>query len=162
MKIKIFAAALAALALGAAASASAQDFAAGYGGAGGYNAWAGADWRGNQQIVVRQDGRTMSFDRGDRMFYRLTDRPFNFRPGLAYAYTDQCNRFGCRVVVFSPRMRRVVDQTFAPRLFDRWQNWDQGQNWGQNRDRDGDHRFDHGGYDGAGGGDGGPYGAPRR
>jgi len=129
MKIKIFAAALAALALGSAASASAQDYRGG---------WRNDDWRGRQEIVVRQDGRTMSFDRGDRMFYRLTDRPFNFRPGLSYAYTDRCNRFGCQVIVYSPRAHRVVDSTFAPRLFDRGHGWDGG--WDRDG-RAGDPRF---------------------
>ena len=39
------------------------------------------DWRMRNQITVRQDGRQFSFDRSDRAFYRLTDRPFGFRAG---------------------------------------------------------------------------------
>jgi hypothetical protein len=56
-----------------------------------------------------------SVDRGDRLFYRLTDRPYNFRPGYTYAYTDDCNRRGCEVLVFNGRGGRPVDRIFAPR-----------------------------------------------
>ena len=57
MKNKLFAAALAAVTLaGVALPATAQEF-RGDGG-----------WRMRQQISVRQDGRLMTFDRGDRAF----------------------------------------------------------------------------------------------
>src|SRR5262245_3486054 len=87
MKKKNFAAALvtAALALTAALPAAAQDYRGrgdGYGqNYGGYGR--GGDFR-RAEITVRNNGRTFSFDRGDRLFYRLLDRPFNFRPGLTY------------------------------------------------------------------------------
>ena len=100
MTMKLFAAALAALTLVTAGAASAQDFRRGD---------RDRDWgdrRGRAEIVVRKDGRVMSFDRGDRMFYRLIDRPYNFRPGLTYAYTDRCNRQGCIAFVFDGRHRR--------------------------------------------------------
>ena len=45
-------------------------------------------------------------------------RPFNFQPGLTYAYTDRCNRQGCVAFVFDGRHRRPVDRIFAPHLRD--------------------------------------------
>jgi len=166
MKTKLFAAALAALTLGAMAqTASAQDF------WGDRNDFRG-DWRRGGEITVRQDGRTMSFNRGDRMFYRLMDRPYNFVPGLSYAFTDRCNRFGCQVIVYSPRAHRIVDSTFAPRLFDRRN--DRGFDDRRFDRRDGgfddrrfdDRRFDdygrdHGNYDRNHGNNDRLYGAPR-
>lgn len=68
------------------------------------------------EITIRNDGRTFSVNRGDRMFYRLLDRPFGFRPGLTYAYTDRCNRAGCVVFVFDGWSRRPIDRIFAPHL----------------------------------------------
>lgn len=116
MKTKLFAAALAALTLGASLPAAAQDFDRGHRG-GGYedNFRRGDHWR-RAQITIRNDGRQFSVDRGDRLFYRLLDRPYNFRPGLTYAYTDRCNRFGCVVFVFNNRDRRPIDRIFAPHL----------------------------------------------
>jgi len=108
MKNKLFAAALAALTLASAGVASAQDYRRGD--RGDYN------WRRNAEITIRKDGRTFEFERGDRMFYRLLDRPFNFRPGMTYAYTDRCNRWGCVAFVFDGRHRRPVDRIFAPHL----------------------------------------------
>jgi hypothetical protein len=119
MKTKLFAAAMAALTLATAGAAAAQDFRRGDGDRG----WDRGDWRGRQEITVRKDGRTFSFVRGDRMFYRLLDRPFNFRPGLTYAYTDRCNRAGCIAFVFDSRHRRPIDRIFAPRLPDRRMAW---------------------------------------
>src|SRR5690242_3539452 len=119
MKNKLFAAALAAVTLaGVALPAAAQDF---HGdGRGDYNQQfrgdRGSDWRMRNQITVRQDGRQLTFDRSDRMFYRLTDRPFNFRPGLTYVYTDRCGRNQCMVLAFSRFSRGPVDRTWAPRL----------------------------------------------
>ena len=121
MKNKLFAAALAAVTLaGAAMPAAAQDF-RGDGYRGDYN----QDFRGNRgdlrdirrmaQITIRQDGRQISFDRRDRMFYRLMDRPFNFQPGMTYVYTDRCSRDACMVLVFSPWSRRPIDRIWAPR-----------------------------------------------
>ena len=105
MKNKLFAAALAAVTLAIGAMpAAAQEF-RGDGG-----------WRMRQQITVRQDGRLMTFDRGDRAFYRLMQRPFNFRPGLTYVYTDRCGRDQCMVLAFSRFSRGPVDRTWAPRL----------------------------------------------
>lgn len=125
MKRKFLAAALAALTLGAvAAPAGAQDY--GRHRDNGYvdtqRGEAYREWNGNSdhrrwryaQITIRKDGRVFTFDRDDRMFYRLLDRPFNFRPGLIYQYTDRCNRHGCIVFVYSPRSRRPIDRIFAP------------------------------------------------
>ena len=114
MKTKLFAAAMAAMTLLTAGAAGAQDFRRGDGD----RDWNRGDWRGRQEITVRQYGRTFSFDRRDRMFYRLLDRPFNFRPGMTYAYTDRCNRMGCVAFVFDGRHRYPVDRIFAPRLQD--------------------------------------------
>src|ERR1700742_704891 len=98
MKNKLFAAVLAALTLASAGVASAQDYRRN----GDYGS------RRNAEITIRKDGRTFDFERGDRMFYRLLDRPFSFRPGMTYAYTDRCNRNGCVVFVFDGRHRRPV------------------------------------------------------
>ena len=54
--------------------------------------------------------------RGDRMFYRLMDRPFNFQPGMTYVYTDRCSRYACMVLVFAPYSRAPFDRMWAPRL----------------------------------------------
>lgn len=114
MKTKLFAAALAALTLATAGVASAQSFDRDrYGSQGRYER---GDWNGRGAITVRKDGRVMTFDRGDRIFYRLLDRPFSFRPGLTYAYTDRCNRNGCVAFVFDGRHRRPIDRIFAPHL----------------------------------------------
>jgi hypothetical protein len=116
MKTKLFAAALAALTLATAGAASAQDFGRGRGGEQGR--YERGDWQNRGAITVRKDGRVMTFDRRDRMFYRLLDRPFGFRPGMTYAYTDRCNRNGCVAFVFDGRHRRPVDRIFAPHLRD--------------------------------------------
>jgi hypothetical protein len=128
MKTKLFAAALAALTLATAGAASAQNYDRDrYGHDGRYE-------RGREraEITVRTNGRTMTFDRGDRMFYRLLDRPFGFRPGMTYAYTDRCNRNGCVAFVFDGRSRRPVDRIFAPHLRDT-----RGYAWRENRGFDG-------------------------
>jgi hypothetical protein len=57
------------------------------------------------------------------MFFRLTERPFNFRPGLTYSYTDRCNRQGCIAFVFDGRHRRPIDRIFAPHLRDARYAW---------------------------------------
>jgi hypothetical protein len=116
MKTKLFAAALAALTLATAGVASAQDFDRGRDGRDGRYERDRGDWRHRAEITVRKDGRVFSFDRHDRMFHRLLDRPFNFRPGLTYAYTDRCNRNGCVAFVFDGRHRRPIDRVFAPHL----------------------------------------------
>jgi hypothetical protein len=116
MNTKLFAAAAAALTLMTAGAAAAQDFRRDRDDRRG-------DWRGRQEITVRKDGRVMSFDRRDRMFYRLIDRPYNFRPGMTYAYTDRCNRQGCIAFVFDQRHRRPVDRIFAPHLRHALYNW---------------------------------------
>lgn len=161
MKTKLFAAALAAMTmLGAAIPAAADQ----------YDRRHDERWRGRAEITIRNDGRVFNVDRGDRLFYRLLDRPYHFRPGLTYAYTDRCNRNGCVVFVFDGRSRRPVDRIFAPHLpnrqgwreargFDRdynsfgrydrddrgWQNDDdrnyrEGRDGRGDRDRDGDRR----------------------
>jgi hypothetical protein len=137
MKNKLFAAALAALTLATAGVASAQDHRRGadLGGRPTYDRdYRGGDWRHRAQITIRNDGRTFTFDRGDRMFHRLLDRPYNFRPGLTYAYTDRCNRFGCVAFVFDGRSRRPIDRIFAPHLRDA-----RGYAWRQARDFDRDY-----------------------
>jgi hypothetical protein len=119
MKNKLFAAAVATVTLAAMAlPASAQEF-RGDGYRTGYQQdFRGdrGDWRMRSRITVRQDGRQATFDRGDRLFYRLTDRPFNFRPGLTYIYTNRCGRDACMVLAFAPYSRAPVDRTWAPRL----------------------------------------------
>jgi hypothetical protein len=125
MKTKLFAAALAALTVAASLPAAAQDFRRG-------------DDRRRAEITIRNDGRTFSFDRRDRMFYRLLDRPYHFRPGLTYAYTDRCNRNGCLVFVFNDRSRRPMDRMFAPHLPRRLDaRWDDRDGRDNRRDRDG-------------------------
>jgi hypothetical protein len=126
MKTKLFAAALAVITLASAGIAAAQDYRRGDYGQPRYDQrgydqrgdWQRGDWRQRAAITVRKDGRVMVFDRGDRMFYRLLDRPFHFRPGLTYAYTDRCNRNGCVAFVFDGRHRRPIDRIFAPHLRD--------------------------------------------
>ncbi len=123
MKNKLFAAALAALTLASVGAASAQDYRRGPPGGGPSH-----DQRWDRQraeITVRNNGRTFSFNRGDRIFYRLLDRPYHFRAGMTYSYTDRCNRQGCVVFVFDGRSRRPVDRIFAPHLQDRRYAWRQ-------------------------------------
>jgi hypothetical protein len=151
MKNKLFAAALAAVTLaGVALPAAAQDFRGD--GRGDYNynqdfrGDRGGDWRMRNQITVRVDGRLLSFDRHDRAFYRLSERPFNFRPGLTYVYTDRCSRGFCMVLAFSPRSRTPVDRTWAPRL-DRSFFFANGDRDGRFDGR-GDGRWDNRGDDG--------------
>lgn len=158
MKNKLFATALTAVMLaGAALPAAAQDFRGAYNQdfRGNYNQdFRGApnqdvrgDWRMRNQITVRQDGRLVSFDRRDRLFYRLMQRPFNFRPGLTYVYTDRCGGDQCMVLAFSRFSRGPVDRTWAPRLgrfffaADRDGRFDGRDDGGWN-DRDHNGRFD--------------------
>lgn len=109
MKMTLFAAALAALTLASVTTASAQDYRRG--------GERGDQWRRNAEITIRtNNGRQFDVERGDRLFYRLLDRPFSFRPGMTYAYTDRCNRAGCIVFVFDGHRRRPVDRIFAPHL----------------------------------------------
>lgn len=138
MKTKLFATAMAALTLATAGVASAHER-----GPGGWDGPRG-DWRGRQEITIRKDGGVMTFDRGDRMFYRLQSRPFNFEPGLTYAYTDRCNRFGCIAFVFDGRSRRPVDRIFAPHLGYRGYAWREARGFDRNYNRFGDYdRDDH-------------------
>lgn len=105
MKTKLAAALAAVLTLGAANAASAQDYRR------------GDSWRPRPEIIVQTpSGRWMTFERGDRMFYRLMDQPYSFRAGFTYAYTDRCNRAGCIVFVFDDYRRRPIDRIFAPHL----------------------------------------------
>ncbi|MEZ5959520.1 MAG: hypothetical protein R3C30_03710 [Hyphomonadaceae bacterium] len=136
MKTKFFAAALAALTLATAGAASAQDFRRGDRD----RDWDRGDWRGRQEITIRKDGRTMTFDRGDRMFYRLQDRPFRFEPGMTYAYTDRCNRQGCIAFVFDNRHRRPIDRIFAPHLQVRGYAWREARGFDRSYNRFG--RYD--------------------
>ncbi len=116
MKNKLFTALLAAVSLAAAAlPASAQEF-RGDGYRQDFRDFRSPRTFDRAEIVVRQDGREVSFDRSDRMFYRLMDRPFNFQPGMTYVYTDRCWRNGCVVLAFAPFSRGPVMRTWAPRL----------------------------------------------
>ncbi|MBS0384827.1 MAG: hypothetical protein JSS00_05710 [Proteobacteria bacterium] len=117
MRNRLFAAALAAAALAAGAlPAAAQDFRGDAYRGERYQQDFRGDWRLRAQITVRQDGRQVSFDRGDRAFYRLMDSPFNFQPGLTYVYTDRCWRDNCVVLAFSPWSRGPAARMWAPRL----------------------------------------------
>jgi hypothetical protein len=136
MTMKLFAAALAAMTLVTAGAASAQDYRRGD------RDWDRGDRRGRQEITVRKDGRVMSFSRDDRMFYRLIDRPYNFRPGLTYAYTDRCNRQGCIAFVFDRRHRRPIDRIFAPHLRHALYNWRESRNFDRNYNRFGAYERD--------------------
>lgn len=143
MKTKLFAAALAALTLATAGVASAQDYRRGD------NEWRGdrdRDWRGRQTITIRKDGRVMTFNRRDRMFYRLQERPFNFQPGLTYAYTDRCNRQGCIAFVFDNRHRRPIDRIFAPHLRHNSYAWREGRGFDRNYGRFGRYDRDERGW----------------
>lgn len=136
MKMKLFAAALAAITLVTASGASAQDFRRD-------RDWERrGEWRGRYEITVRKDGRVMTFNRDDRLFYRLLDRPFNFRPGLTYAYTDRCNRQGCIAFVFDRRHRRPVDRIFAPHLRHALYNWREGRGFDRGYNRFGGYERD--------------------
>ncbi len=141
MKTKLFAAALAVLTLATAGIASAQDFRGRD--RDGRN---GNDWRWRQEITIRKDGRVMQFDRGDRMFQRLLDRPYNFRPGMTYSYTDRCNRQGCIAFVFDGRHRRTVDRIFAPHLRDARYAWRENRGFDRNYNRVGDYERDDRGW----------------
>lgn len=124
MKTKLFAAALAALTLATAGAASAQDYRRGDRGPPEVRHTRDFD-RARATITIRNDGRTFTVNRGDRMFYRLLDRPYNFRPGMTYSYTDRCNRNGCVAFVFDNWNRRPVDRIFAPHLQMRGWSWRQ-------------------------------------
>jgi hypothetical protein len=138
MKMKLFAAALAALTLVTAGAAAAQDFRRGDR----ERDWDRGDWRGRHEITVRKDGRVMTFNRSDRLFYRLLDRPYNFRPGMTYAYTDRCNRQGCIAFVFDGRHRRPVDRIFAPHLRHALYNWRESRGFDRNYNSFGDYNRD--------------------
>ena len=126
MKTKFFAAALAALTLATAGAASAQDFRRGD------RDRVHTGFAPGLEITVRKDGRTMQFNRDDRMFYRLMERPFNFVPGMTYAYTDRCNRQGCVAFVFDGRHRRPIDRIFAPHLQMRGYAWREARGFDRN------------------------------
>lgn len=137
MKNKLFAAALAALTLATAGAASAQDYRRGDHDGPRYE----RDFdRVRATITIRNDGRTFTFNRGDRMFYRLLDRPYNFRPGMTYIYTDQCNRHGCVAIAFDYRYRRPIERIFAPHLQMRGWAWRQARDFDHDYGRYG--RFD--------------------
>ncbi len=151
MKSKLFAVAVAALTLaGAAIPAAAQryDHRPTLGGEirSDYYGDHRGDWRRRAAITVRKDGRIMVFDRRDRMFYRLLDRPFHFRPGMTYAYTDRCNRYGCVAFVFDGRHRRPVDRIFAPHLRHARYAWREGRGFDRNYSRYGDYERDDRGW----------------
>lgn len=142
MKTKFFAAALAVLTLATAGIASAQD----YRGPDRGRDYRHEDFRGRLDITVRKDGRTFTFERGDRMFYRLLDRPFNFQPGMTYSYTDRCNRNGCIAFVFDGRHRRPIDRIFAPHLTQRGYAWSQARDFDRSYNRFGDYDRDDRGW----------------
>lgn len=143
MKTKFFAAALAVLTLATAGIASAQDY---RGGPDRGRDYRHEDFRGRLDITVRKDGRTFTFERGDRMFYRLLDRPFNFQPGMTYSYTDRCNRNGCIAFVFDGRHRRPIDRIFAPHLTQRGYAWSQARDFDRGYNRFGDYDRDDRGW----------------
>jgi hypothetical protein len=159
MKTKLFVAAFAILTALTAGAASADDDYR-YRGDGryedryedrGYDDRRGGDWdrRYRGVITVRDHGRQWIFDRRDRLFYRLLESPFGFRPGLIYVYTDRCNRGQCRVYVYEPGYRRPVQSLIAPPLGRRWDNrWDdrRWERWDDRGfdDRDGRYRDDYG------------------
>ncbi len=130
MKTMLLAAAVAAFSLLTAGAASAEHD-------------RGGGYYRNAEITVRDHGHVMRFDRRDRLFYRLLESPFRFRPGYTYVYTDQCRRDGqCRVLVFAPWERRPVDSLHAPPLNrrgywrdrSRWDDdWDD-DDWDDDRD----------------------------
>lgn len=176
MKKTLFAAALAALTLASVTTASAQDYRRG--------GERGDQWRRNAEITIRTNtGRQFDVERGDRLFYRLLDRPYSFRPGMTYAYTDRCNRAGCIVFVFDGHRRRPVDRIFAPHLpnrmmayreardfdrnysrfgrYDRDDRWDNQHERDYRNERDG-RRDGRPGEDGRRDGRGGLEGGPRR
>jgi hypothetical protein len=84
----------------------------------------------------------MTFNRNDRLFYRLLDRPYSFRPGMTYAYTDRCNRQGCIAFVFDGRHRRPVDRIFAPHLRHALYNWRESRGFDRNYNSFGDYNRD--------------------
>jgi len=132
MKKTLFAAAMAALSLVSVSAASAQDY---------RRPGGGPDWRRHAEITVRTPGgRQFDVERGDRLFYRLMERPYHFRPGMTYAYTDRCNRNGCIVFVFDEFRRRPVDRIFAPHLPDRRHAWREARDFDQGYNRFG--RYD--------------------
>ena len=143
MKKTIFAAAVAALTLGLAMPAAAQDYRDGRGGRDGYGQ---QDFRGRAEINIRSnDGRYFTFNRRDRAFDTFASRPYAFRPGLTYVYSNRCDRRGCLVTVYTQRDRRPVDRFVAPQL-PRWMD----ANWRAHDGRDGrwDSRRDDWGNDG--------------
>jgi hypothetical protein len=95
----ILAAFAALFALALAAPASAQNY---------QRNWQG---QGGAIHVVTQRGQ-LNVQRGERLFQYLGARPYRFRPGHTYIYTDRCNRSGCLVVELAGR--RPVDRFFAP------------------------------------------------
>jgi hypothetical protein len=98
MKLKLMLAAAAAAVTLTATPASAQ--------------WFGRDRDRGGDIVVRHDAGTFRFDRGDGEYRRLIR--MGFRPGYSYAYTHECNAYGCDVLVFEPGRGRAVDRFHAP------------------------------------------------
>ncbi len=133
MKTKLFAGLAAVFALTAmAAPASAQNFDRSR--AGGYHDNGGDRYGGRRGITIRNNGREFTVNRDDRLFYRLIDRPYGFQPGLTYAYTDRCNRYGCVAFVFDNYSRRPIDRIFAPHLQRRDYSWRQARGF------DGDYR----------------------
>jgi hypothetical protein len=99
---KLLAAIVAALTLTAAGAASAQ----------GHRPWDG--WRGRDVITVRDHGRVYTFNENDRIFYRLLESPFAFRPGNVYVYTDECRRDQCQVIIYARDRRQSLGRLWAP------------------------------------------------
>lgn len=64
--------------------------------------------------MVRTEQGQFVIGRQNPLFQRLLDRPFQFRPGYTYIYTDQCNRDGCMVIEQAPWSRQPGDRFFAP------------------------------------------------
>jgi hypothetical protein len=90
----------------------------------------GYDHRGRGEITVRTERGQFSVDRGDRLYYRLADRPYGFRPGRTYVYTDRCNRSGCLVLEFAgDRNARPGNRFFAPYLPDGRRAWRGDDDW---------------------------------
>ena len=125
MKSKLIVAAIvSALTLGAALPAAADDF-RDFGR--GYH----QDWRGRSDITVRTERGQFTVDRNDRLFQRLTDRPYRFRPGFTYIYTDRCNRDGCMVLEMSRWSQQPTDRFFAPYVRFERVAWNRDDSWRQ-------------------------------
>jgi hypothetical protein len=67
-------------------------------------------------ITIRENGRELTVDRSDRLYWQLRAGPYHFKDGRVYTYTNNCSYGGeCLVRVYdpySPFMR--YDNTTAP------------------------------------------------